>query len=1326
MTRQRSAFLLSILVLASASLAAATTGALVDRDGRPVAGATVRALPFETEEALASRLASLDPPPEALAAATSDSRGRFSLDIDVPYFRVAVEADGFAPVVDRAERNELMGALLLEPAERVTITVEGEGKPVPGALVIANGQEARTGDEGKASIVLPKEGFTTLVVRHPDWAPYTRSSARASQLPKTISLSRGVAVRGSVETAAGEPVAGAAISVDGNRLAASADDGTFVVAHAPSAWKQLTASRGDDIAIASRSSAAGYRMRLTRGAAISGTVIDGKTQAPIAHAPVDLVEERPGVFTRRDGLVPRALTDAKGRFRIAPVIPGTYSIAASRLGYEFSPVPVEVKTGERIDRSVSGQPLARVSGTVLTEERKPIGAAAVRPREEDLRRQMTRMAVSGGPPPSPARFLAASRPAWSSADGEWVLREAPVDREVILEASRPGLPRGESDTLRLAARERKEKVAIVIPRGITVTGRVTTRDRLPLANAMVEARTRDAGQGPQVIVRRIGAVDASEGVRTGSDGAFTMQLAAGTYDLIADADGYAPETSRAVEIRGEVEPITFELGEAVTVSGRVVRADGSGVPDVNVAPISSSSSSVMTGPDGSFIIEELPRGPVTLMALKAADYIREMASVEAPASNVEIKIPAGGTVRGRVLEKGSKKPVTDFRVGPSGERRGAGMRMIGPTNLQPIRSDDGSFELMNVPVGPTEIVAEAAGYVTATTTATVEEGKATEEITILLEPGTRVFGRVSSPEGTPLTGASVSLVSGEDDALPMIARRSATATTDANGEYTISGVAPGARSFRATHESYPLVTKDANVSGREQRLDLQFPRGTDVTGVVVREGGSPVAGAQVAASTTQQGAGGKAATTDANGNFRIEGLTPGRYNFSVRSEGATETLRDVDIATSGPLRIELKAAGVVTGRVVGLDPSEISNATVNANTSSAYSSAPVRSDGTYRIEGAPTGTVRVFASAGTFERRRTTTPKVVEVTAGSEAFVDLEFTRGNRVTGRVTRGGAPVDGANVSFQPKGGTPVPQVASARSASDGSYSVEGLEDGAYTVFVMDGRTFSSHFTEYEVRGGGTFDIQMSSASIRGRVVDRQTQEGIPGVSVALDVTDQARYRLPPMQTDASGAFRIDGISSGNHRLRATKNGYGHEVTDVVVSGDGEQDIEIRMSRSDGVQLRVVDRRDGRALRAFVSVADMGGRLALEEMLSDANDSISLAPGAYRAAVSVGGYAPTVIDIRSPGGPYVVALTPGGSLRIDSTSAERRRARIIDSSGRPVIRGRITVPSEMTIDAAGATVTGMEAGSYTLEILDSAGGVANRHPFTITEGQTTTIRI
>ncbi|HEY0593193.1 MAG TPA: carboxypeptidase-like regulatory domain-containing protein, partial [Thermoanaerobaculia bacterium] len=358
--------------------AAATTGALVDRNGRPVSGATIRALPFETEDAVKRRIATAAAEPEPLATATSDARGRFSLEVDSAYFRIAVDAKGFAPLVDQAEKNEFVGTLLLEPADLVTFKLEGDGEPVSGAFVRAGTRELRSDANGTVVVAVPKSGGGSIWIVHPAWAPVLKTFRRASELPNTIAMTRGIAVRGAVETPAGEPVPAATIEIDGVPAATSGDDGTFVVAQAPSGWRELTARRGDEIGMATRRpGVAWYRIRLADGASISGTVLDAKTKAPLAGVPVTAMDDRPGDPRGPSFLAgqPDALTDAKGRFRIGPLGSGSHRLFASRIGYEFSFMVVEVRSGERAEKTIGGQRLARISGTVVDEERRPIGAA---------------------------------------------------------------------------------------------------------------------------------------------------------------------------------------------------------------------------------------------------------------------------------------------------------------------------------------------------------------------------------------------------------------------------------------------------------------------------------------------------------------------------------------------------------------------------------------------------------------------------------------------------------------------------------------------------------------------------------------------------------------------------------------------------------------------------------------------------------------------------------------------------------------------------------------------------------------------------------------
>ena len=70
--------------------------------------------------------------------------------------------------------------------------------------------------------------------------------------------------------------------------------------------------------------------------------------------------------------------------------------------------------------------------------------------------------------------------------------------------------------------------------------------------------------------------------------------------------------------------------------------------------------------------------------------------------------------------------------------------------------------------------------------------------------------------------------------------------------------------------------------GKDARLDVQMSSGMRVTGVVVTEGGAPVADAAVTANSASE-VGGRTVRSDANGGFQIEALGPGFEFLEGRS-----------------------------------------------------------------------------------------------------------------------------------------------------------------------------------------------------------------------------------------------------------------------------------------------------------------------------------------------------------------------------------------------------------------------------------------------------------
>ncbi|MCA1732899.1 MAG: carboxypeptidase-like regulatory domain-containing protein, partial [Acidobacteria bacterium] len=436
--------------------------------------------------------------------------------------------------------------------------------------------------------------------------------------------------------------------------------------------------------------------------------------------------------------------------------------------------------------------------------------------------------------------------------------------------------------------------------------------------------------------------------------------------------------------------------------------------------------------------------------------------------------------------------------------------------------------------------------------------------------------------------------------------------------------------------------------------------------------------------------------------FRMGGLAEGRYSFHASKSGMVSgSVDDVAIGAGIPIRIELGAGGTITGRVLGLQPSEMSAVQVVASTGSNRARSGVSPDGSFKIDGVAPGSTRIWAEGTAIMERRTSAEKVVEVSSGGRVAVDLEFSPGQSVRGRVTRGGAPVEGASISFTPKDRS-LPS-GSTRSDRAGNFEVDGLQGGDYQVRAFDLRTMGSWSGDYRVGDSGALDIDMRGSRIEGRVIHSTTGEAIADATLTLESSNpDQRFFSMPGRSDAAGNFVIDSITPGDYRVHVSRNGFGQEVRQLHVSDSPIADLEFRLSPTDGIALRIVDARDGRALNAFISVLDGAGRVAQQGSFrpdSSGITRISLAPGSYSALVNASGYASQRIQFSVPGAQLAVSLRPGGSLRIDSTATTSVRARLLDPTGHPHQPALWDPRPEMTLRPGSTMIENIGPGMYTL---------------------------
>jgi len=1287
------ALFLSFLAL---PLSAAITGNVMSAGGQPVAGARVSIYAAEMPEARFARLLSASPERVPLASAEADAKGNFSLpSAKEAVVELHVAARGYEPLAWLVEKDEDLGAIALVDRPMRPGTVKSGGKPVPNALVAVTypgtlmggpgGAEylTRTDAQGRYEAPEVKQQGASIAVIHPDYAVETGLASRGRPGPRdmNVSLVPGTALTGRAVAADGTtPVPNATIYLDTWPLAKSGEDGAFTIARAAQKWNVAVARTETLMGVQLAATNKGAPLiRMEKLETITGRIVDAQTKRPVAGTIVQLSRSTPSL--------PRiGITDAKGGFSIS-ALPGESKVYVAHPAYAFPTTEIIVAAGQRVVSDIALTAYARASGVVMDEEERPVAGALVYAQD----------GTRADAPPRALRFFSAT----SGADGRFRVRVQP-DADVRLRAEKKGLPQAKSGSMKLSAGERKTGIVMTIPTGVAVTGRVVDANDEPLADVAVLPRETPTRGWMGGLSSSSQPVD-DDVVRTAKDGTFALRLETGTYDFTFRREGFAPAYVRAQRIAAdEVTPIVAKLEPAVEITGRITRG---GAPVQGVTISGGTGEPARSAADGSFTVGGLAPGETRLMLGKPEELLREERRITAPARDVVIELPVGVTISGRVTDKATRSAMREFEVNVERPQSGSG-------NWSPQRftSEDGTFTLRHVEPGPLQLIAKAPGYASARLSIDAQEGKDVSDVALELDRAVRLSGRITGENGLPLSEASVQLQ--PTGAYPGRLPRS---TTNANGEYSVEGLDPGERAFRITHPKHTPVQRTVTVAGRETKLDVQLSAGHRVTGTVVDERGAGVAEAEVRA--VGDGSMAKPVLTNASGAFELEALAPGRYRFDATKRGLAQgVLEDVDVVSSGPLVITMRAGGTIYGRVTGLTAAEVAHTIVRARAESSMLSPPIESpvdpQGNYRIDGVPAGKVRLQASvmpqgSGSW---RGGASQEVQVVAGSPLQVDLEMRGDAVVRGRVTRNGAPLVNGSVSFNARGEGVT--YGSGRTDHEGRYVVSGLVDGEYSVSVGDMRGGTRHTTTHTVRGSGTLDLDFKAGSVRGRAVDAATGDGLAGITVRFQRSNFGSFILT---TDGNGVFAAPNLTPGTYKLSAWGDGYAIQQRELAISDAGSDEVELRLSKGASTTVLIVDGRNGRPLGGTATVLDAQGRVLEDVYRIAAGDpaqgvKLPLPPGTYTVHIAAEGYAPARTTITAPSS-RTVALTPGGSIRIQSRHAGPRKLRISapDSVIPHQLRPGVNV------------IAHLAPGTYTLDLMNEGDGVADTVQVIVHEGQT-----
>jgi beta-lactamase regulating signal transducer with metallopeptidase domain/protocatechuate 3,4-dioxygenase beta subunit len=399
----------------------------------------------------------------------------------------------------------------------------------------------------------------------------------------------------------------------------------------------------------------------------------------------------------------------------------------------------------------------------------------------------------------------------------------------------------------------------------------------------------------------------------------------GTNELVAYHGELASRKSmyqgEPVEVAadGKSYPLsTLKLAPTPRIVARVVSvADGKPVADAVVHPVwSDGERDQRTDANGEATLRRLTN-EVWHIEVKAKGFAQQVQAINlanTETARVTFELAPGAALEGTVRDEAGKPvagaEISVFPADFNGEQ------------IEYLKTDGaGKYRFDYLPVTKgLMLMLSRDGYADMREAVTLEAGAAAArslDLVLKQRPhGGTVRGVVTDKDGKPIAGAAV-----RNDGRS--SRDFRTATTDANGKFTVDNVFEGSVGYEVILKAQDFAPQRVafKPGTREEpgEVAVALAPGHRVRGRVVDAAGKPIAGVRIASSDGNRGGGfnfGQTGTTDAAGRFAFDSL-PTDAPFDFSKMGYSE-LEDQQLALDGAeeVVVTLESAAVIRGRVV--------------------------------------------------------------------------------------------------------------------------------------------------------------------------------------------------------------------------------------------------------------------------------------------------------------------------------------------------------------------------------------------------------------------------
>jgi protocatechuate 3,4-dioxygenase beta subunit len=464
---------------------------------------------------------------------------------------------------------------------------------------------------------------------------------------------------------------------------------------------------------------------------------------------------------------------------------------------------------------------------------------------------------------------------------------------------------------------------------------------------------------------------------------------------------------------------------------------------------------------------------------------------------------------------------------------------------------------------------------------------------ILRSGGVELVGTVVDATGGAIAKA---LVFAEGSSWGGRDRPLVTSETDAQGRFRM-WVAPSTTRVRASAQGYSSRSLTVEPPAT---IELALTPASSLAGTVVDANtNEPVAGVRVLAWELAYDDGG-AAVTDDSGKFRIDGLTPGRYQVSARAEtGLAVSAGSVLVGLAQDVDgvvLKLWPAYRIEGRVVVSTTKadcQGGSFTLHDTARDRYDHGRHRPDGVVAADGVLPGTYKVEADCPGFINRKSY-PDITIIDRDVVGAV-WEVDPGASLRGRViTKAGEPMDTGTVIARIKSEDNWASHNGWRNAAigrNGAYELAGLVSGTYRISVTKNEDRDSF------GGGGEddgFEIEIPAGASMERDITVDDVGTIVGVVVDLTGRPQRGVQVSAMEgrkferatSDVTGRFRIE-AKAGEYHVVAHSGLY----DETSVAEDKKRGKRVVVASGRTVEVRLVVK--ARAGVITGSVLDVDGK-------------------------------------------------------------------------------------------------------------------------------------